>query len=306
MKILISGATGLIGSALSASLEADGHKVLRLSRGEAKRKIDPSFVQWQPDEGRFDIHEMEKLDGVQAAIHLAGENIMGRWTDEKKRRIRESRVRSTHLLAETLAKLPTRPQVLISASATGYYGHRGREVLREDSASGRGFLAGVCREWEDATSAARNAGIRTVHARFGVVLSRDGGALQKMLLPFQLGLGGAMGSGRQYLSWITLDDAVSALRFALDHSKIEGAMNTVAPNPVSNRDFAQTLAGVLRRPAVAPLPAFVLKLALGKEAANETLLSSQRAIPEKLQANGFAFQQPELENALREILTASY
>lgn len=305
MKILVSGATGLIGSALCASLEADGHKVLRLSRGEAKRKVDQSFVQWQPDEGRLDIGEMEKLAGVEAAIHLAGESVMGRWTDEKKQKIRQSRVRSTHLLAETLAKLPTRPQVLISASATGYYGHRGGEILREDSASGRGFLAGVCREWEDATLSARQAGIRTVHARFGIVFSREGGVLQKMLLPFQMGLGGPVGSGRQYISWVTIDDAVAALRFALENSKIEGPMNVISPNPVSNRTFAQTLAGVLRRPAVMPLPAFALKMALGKEAANETLLASQRAIPEKLQANGFVFQQPELEGALREILKST-
>jgi len=302
MKILISGASGLIGSALTASLESDGHQVLRLSRGAAKRKDDQSFVQWQPDDGRFEIGEMEKLAGVEAAFHLAGESVLGRWTNAKKIRIRESRIRSTHLLSETLAKLPTRPRTVICASAVGYYGHRGGEVLREDSASGRGFLASVCREWEDAAHATRDVGIRTVHARFGVVLSKDGGALQKMLLPFQLGLGGPIGSGRQFLSWISIDDTIAALRFALDNSKIEGAINVVAPNPVSNREFVKTLGKTLARPALIPLPVFALKIALGKEAANETLLVSQRAIPEKLQANGFEFQQPELDGALRHLL----
>jgi len=299
MKILISGASGLIGSALSASLEADGHLVLRLSREASK---DRDSIQWQPESGRFDIREMEKLAGVEAAFHLAGESVFGRWSDDKKTRIRDSRVRSTHLLSETLAKLPTPPRVLVCASAIGYYGHRGGELLREDSASGRGFLAGVGREWEDAADAAREAKIRTVHARFGIVLSKDGGALQKMLLPFSLGLGGPIGSGRQYLSWVGIDDVVGALRFALDHEKIEGAMNVTAPNSVTNRVFVQTLGRVLRRPAIMPLPAFALKLALGKEAATETLLASQRAIPEKLRANGFQFQQPELEKALSEIL----
>jgi len=230
---------------------------------------------------------------------------LGRWTNPKKIRIRESRIRSTHLLSETLAKLPTRPRVLICASAVGYYGHRGSEILREDSASGRGFLASVCREWEDSASAARDAGIRVVHARFGVVLSPHGGALQKMLLPFQLGLGGPIGSGRQFLSWISIDDTIAALRFALDNSKIEGALNVVAPAPVANRAFVETLGKVLARPALIPLPAFALKIALGKEAANETLLASQRAIPERLAAHGFQFQHPELEGALRHLLEAT-
>lgn len=305
MKILISGASGLIGSALSASFEADGHQVLRLSRADSKRRADTSHITWQPESGRFEISELEKLAGVEAAFHLAGESVLGRWSRHKKTRIRDSRVRSTRLLSETLARLPTSPRVLICASAVGYYGHRGGEILREDSASGRGFLASVGREWEDAAAAARQAKIRTVHARFGIVLSKDGGALSKMLLPFQLGLGGPIGSGRQYLSWIAIEDVTGALRFALDHKKIEGPMNVVAPNPVSNRTFTQTLGRVLRRPAIVPLPAFAVKIALGKEAANEMLLASQRAIPGKLQAAGFQFQQPELEGALREILETS-
>jgi uncharacterized protein (TIGR01777 family) len=302
MKILVSGATGFIGSALCASLENDGHGVLRLSRGEPKRKGDPSFVQWQPDSGRFDIAQLEKLDGIEAAIHLAGENVIGRWSEERKHRIRDSRVASTHLLCETLAHLPHRPRVLICASAIGYYGHRGSELLREDSASGKGFLAGVCREWEDAADAARGAGIRTVHARIGVVLGKDGGALQKMLLPFKLGLGGPVGSGRQYFSWITLDDLIAAFKFALRDEKISGALNLVAPNPVTNRVFAQTLGRVLRRPAVIPLPAFAARLAMGREAAGETLLISQRVLPEKLLAHHFQFEYSDLEAALRAML----
>ena len=299
MKILISGASGLIGSALSASLEADGHRVLRLSRSESKER---DSIQWQPESGRFDIRQMEKLDGVEAAFHLAGESVLGRWTPDKKTRIRDSRVRSTQLLSETLAKLPTPPRVLVCASAIGYYGNGGNRILRENCAAGRGFLAEVGREWEAAAQAARAAKIRTIHARFGIVLSKNGGALQKMLLPFSLGLGGPIGSGRQYLSWVGIDDVVGALRFALSNEKMEGAMNVTSPNPVSNRAFVQTLGRVLRRPAIMPLPAFALKIALGKEAATETLLTSQRVLPEKLRASGFQFQQPELESALREIL----
>jgi uncharacterized protein (TIGR01777 family) len=302
MKILVSGATGLIGSALCDSLESDGHTVLRLSR-EAPPPKDNSFVQWQPESGRFDIAQLEKLQGVEAVFHLAGESVIGRWSEEKKRRIRESRVESTHLICEALAHLPRSksggPRVFISASAVGYYGHRGSEILREDSASGKGFLASVCREWEAAGDTARAAGIRTVHARFGIVLSKGGGALSKMLLPFKAGMGGPIGSGRQYISWIALSDAVSVLKFALRDETISGALNTVAPQPVTNRVFAQTLGTVLGRPAVVPLPAFAARLALGREAANETLLASQRAIPEKLLAHGFKFEYSDLESALR-------
>lgn len=302
MKILISGASGLIGSALTKSLEADGHEVLRLSRSAPR---DETSVQWQPEAGRFESSEKQKLEGVEAAFHLAGENVFGRWTDEKKAHIRNSRVQSTRLLSKALAQLPERPRVLICASAVGYYGSRGDEVLREDSMAGTGFLAEVCREWESAADIAREAGIRVIHARFGVVLSKEGGALQKMLLPFKLGLGGPIGSGRQYFSWITTDDVIGALRFALDKEKLAGAVNLVAPEPVTNREFTQTLAGVLRRPAIMPLPAFALKLALNPESANETLLASQRAIPEKLLVNGYKFQHPNLANALSTILTTN-
>lgn len=298
MKILVSGATGLIGKALCDSLELDGHKILRLSR-EAPPPRDKSFVQWQPETGRFEIEQMEKLEGVEAAFHLAGETVLGRWTNAKKKSIRESRVESTHLICDALSNLPKRPQVLICASAVGYYGFRGGEVLREDSASGKGFLAGVCREWEAAADAARKAGIRTVHARFGVVLTKEGGALSRMLLPFKLGLGGPMGSGRQYLSWIAMSDTLAALKFAMMKEEISGALNVVGPRPETNRVFTQTLGRVLNRPAVVPLPAFAVRLAMGKEAADETLLTSQRAVPEKLQQHGFEFQQPELEGAFR-------
>lgn len=302
MTILISGASGLIGSALTQSLESDGHRVLRLTRSEPSGRSSRELVSWQPEIGRFEIGEMEKLQGVEAVVHLAGESILGRWTKEKKLQIRESRVRSTQLLSEALAKLPVQPRVLISASATGFYGNRGGEILHEDSASGRGFLATVGREWESAADAARQAEIRTVHTRFGVVLTPHGGALTKMLIPFRLGLGGPIGSGRQFISWITMDDAVGALRFLLENETLEGAVNVVAPQPVTNRTFVQTLGKVLGRPAFLPLPAFALRLAFGKAAADETFLASQRAIPEKLQAAGYEFQHPQLEPALRHLL----
>jgi uncharacterized protein (TIGR01777 family) len=305
MKFLVSGASGLIGTALCAALEADGHQVLRLSRQEAKRKTDKRLINWNPEDGRLDIAELEKLNGVEAVVHLAGESIIGRWTQSKKRSISESRVEGTRLLSEALAQLPKPPNVAVFASAVGYYGHLGSEVLREDSASGKGFLAGVCREWENAAHPAREAGIRTVNARLGVVLSGDGGALQKMKLPFQLGLGGPIGSGRQYISWIEIDDAVRALRFAIEEESISGALNVVAPNPVPNRTFAQTLGRVLRRPAIVPLPAFAVRLAMGKEAANETLLVSQRAVPEKLLAHGFTFQHTDLQSAMRAALASA-
>ena len=299
MKILVSGASGFIGSALTSSLEADGHRVLRLSRSEPKTKND---VQWQPQSGRFEIEEWEKLQGIEAAIHLAGESVFGRWTEEKKFAIRISRIASTILLSERLAKLPIPPRVLICASAIGIYGSRGNEILSEDSVSGCGFLPYVGREWEAAADPAREAKIRVVHARLGIVLSSDGGALQKMLLPFKLGLGGPIGSGRQYLSWISIDDVIGALHFALENENVIGAANFVSPSPVSNRVFVQILSGVLQRPALVPLPAFALRMALGKEAANEMFLGGQRVLPEKLLAHGFQFQHPELEPALRAIL----
>jgi len=299
MKVLISGANGLIGSAIVKSLEDDGHKVLRLTRSAPRNSLE---VQWQPEKNVFPPEERDKIIGIDAAIHLAGEPIMGRWSEEKKKRIYESRVASTKLLSETLAGLPQLPRVFLCASAVGYYGSCGDKILTEDSAPGDDFLAEVCRDWEDAADAARNAGIRVVHTRFSIVLSTGGGALQKMLLPFKLGLGGPLGSGEQYMSWITLHDTTRAVRFALDNEAVSGALNFSAPEPVTNRAFTRALGRAVHRPAVLPLPAFALRLALGTQSANETVLASVRAIPEKLTAHGFQFQHSQIDEALRQLL----
>ena len=299
MKVLISGANGLIGSAIVKSLEDDGHEVLRLTRSASRNSLE---VQWQPEKNAFPPEERDKIIGIDAAIHLAGEPIMGRWSEEKKKRIYESRVASTKLLSETLARLPQLPRVFLCASAVGYYGSCGDKILTEDSAPGDDFLAEVCRDWEDAADAARNAGIRVVHTRFSIVLSTGGGALQKMLLPFKLGLGGPLGSGGQYMSWITLHDATRAVRFALDNEAVSGALNFSAPEPVTNRAFTRALGRAVHRPAVLPLPAFALRLALGTQSANETVLASVRALPEKLTSYGFQFQHSQIDEALRQLL----
>ena len=300
MKILVSGASGLIGSALVESLEKDGHEIMRLSHSDSEG--DASIATWQPAAGKFPDEQKEKLHGVEAAFHLAGENVFGRWNEEKKRAIRESRAKSTQLLSEALTALSPRPRVLISASAVGYYGSRGAEVLSESSTPGTDFLAVVCRDWERAASAARDAGIRVAHPRFGVVLSKDGGALQKMLTPFKLGLGGPIGSGKQFFSWIALDDVIGGLRFLLETETTAGAFNFVAPEPVKNHTFARALGRAVQRPALIPVPASALELALGKESANQTVLASQRAVPEKLLAAGFQFQHAKLDDALHAIL----
>jgi hypothetical protein len=243
-----------------------------------------------------------ELEGHAAAIHLAGDPIAeGRWTEEKKQRIRESRVRGTTLLAETLARLDSPPRVLLSASAVGYYGDRGEEVLNEKSATGTDFLAGVCRAWEESASAAKAAGIRVVLLRFGVVLSGAGGALAKMLTPFKFGAGGKIGSGRQYMSWIAIDDAVGAIEHALAHEELEDAVNLVAPRAVTNGEFTKTLGGVLGRPTLFTVPAFAARLVFG-EMADAALLSSQRAEPTQLTATNYTFKYPELESALRHVL----
>ncbi len=301
MKILVSGASGLIGSALVQSFQNEGHEILRLSHSDSAG--DATTATWQPEKGEFPEAQKAKLKGVEAAFHLAGENVFGRWGEAKKQSIRESRVGSTHVLSEALAALSPLPRVLISASAVGYYGSRGAEALNENSAHGDDFLANVCRDWESAAEPARAAGIRVVHPRFGVVLSQDGGALQKMLLPFSLGLGGPIGTGKQFFSWMTLEDVIGGLRFVLDNENATGAFNFVAPDAVKNHTFVRVLGRVLRRPAIMPLPAPALALTLGKESADQTLLASQRAVPEKLLASGFRFQHPKLEDALRAILT---
>ena len=301
MRVIITGATGLIGSALVRSLLADGHTVTRLVRGGRKGSPSPGVadVEWDPERGSVDA---AALEGHDAAVHLAGEPVAeGRWTDEKKRRIRESRAQGTRLVAETLARLGRKPAVLVSASATGYYGDRGSELLTEESASGDDFLSEVCREWEAAARPAAEAGVRVVHPRIGVVLDADGGALPKMLTPFKLGVGGRLGDGHQYMSWITLPDVVGVIRRALDDEQMSGTVNAVSPQPVTNEEFTKTLGRVLGRPTIFPVPEFAARLAFG-EVADALLLSSQCVEPARLKAAGFQFADPALEGALRRIL----
>ena len=297
MRILVSGSSGLVGSALRPALAAAGDEVGRLVRPGTN--AGPLDVPWDPAAHRIDAAQLERFDAV---IHLAGENIAaGRWNDARKEAIRRSRVDGTLLLTRALAKLRNPPATFVSASAIGYYGDRGDEVLQETSQRGRGFLPAVCVAWESAAEPAEAAGLRVVHHRFGVILSQDGGALARMLLPFRLGLGGPVGDGRQYMSWITLDDAVGAIRHTLDSTSIAGPVNTVSPSPVSNRDFGRTLGRVLRRPAIAALPAFAARLAFG-EMADALLLASTRVVPGVLQATGYTYRHPELEMALRHVL----
>ncbi|HYP02686.1 MAG TPA: TIGR01777 family oxidoreductase [Pyrinomonadaceae bacterium] len=301
MKIIVTGSSGLIGSALVETLLARGDAVTCLVRGaaHARRADGAREVLWNPARGELEAAELE---GHDAAVHLAGDPIAeGRWTDEKKRRIRESRVQGTTLLAETLAKLKAQPRVLVSASAVGYYGDRGEEVLNEASASGADFLSAVCREWEASTEAAKVAGIRVVKLRFGVVLSGAGGALAKMLVPFKMGAGGRIGSGAQYMSWVAIDDAVGAILHALAHEELEDAVNVVAPRAVTNGEFTKTLGGALGRPTLFSVPAFAARLAFG-EMADAALLASQRAQPTRLIATNYEFKYPELEGALRHAL----
>jgi uncharacterized protein (TIGR01777 family) len=301
MKVIVTGATGLVGRALIRSLLSEGHNVTRLVRGGAQAFSAPGTraVHWEPEKGSIDA---KQLEGHDAAVHLAGESIAdGRWSDEKKKRIRESRVVGTRLFAETLASLKEKPKVLVSSSAIGFYGSRGGEVLREESASGEDFLSEVCREWEKATLAASQAGIRVVHLRIGVVLSADGGALQKMLTPFKLGVGGRIGGGQQYMSWITLDDLVGVIKRALADEQLRGPVNAVAPNAVTNEEFTKTLGHALGRPTIFPMPAFAARLAFG-EMADALLLSSARVEPARLNETGHEFKHPTLEGALRHVL----
>jgi uncharacterized protein (TIGR01777 family) len=295
-KALVSGSSGLIGSALCSFLAANGYQVTRLVRGAFSGEAQ---ISWDPDKPLAP----EWVSGFDAVIHLAGESIVGRWTDEKKAAIRHSRVAGTKNLAKALAEAPQRPRVLISASAIGYYGSRGQETLREDSPVGRGFLADVCREWEFATTAAGDAGIRIAQTRFGIVLSKAGGALAKMLPPFRLGIGGNMSNGRQWWSWIDLQDVVGAIAHVIKTSSLRGAVNVVSPNAVTNAEFTRTLASVLSRPAILPMPAFMARLALG-QMADELLLASQRVEPAKLLASGYSFQQPNLRQSLQTMLSA--
>ncbi|MEW6364957.1 MAG: TIGR01777 family oxidoreductase [Acidobacteriota bacterium] len=295
MRVLVSGASGLIGPATINYLQAAGHDVVRLVRTTSS----DTGVRWDPAAGKID---RAALHGIGAVIHLAGESIAeGRWTRRKKARIRDSRVRGTRLLCEALARLLDRPAVLVSASAMGYYGDRGDEVLREESPPGSGFLADVCREWEAAADPAREAGIRVVHLRSGLVLSALGGALARMITPFKLGVGGTIGDGRQYMSWVSLDDLVGVIRHALENEGLEGPVNAVAPNPVTNAEFTRALGKALSRPTVFRMPARIARLALG-EMAEDLLLASARLVPARLLACGFTFRHPDIESALRHVL----
>jgi uncharacterized protein (TIGR01777 family) len=293
-RILVSGISGPIGMALLPTLRQRGYAVTRLARGNA---AGPDQIAWDPSQPL----SPQSVSGFDAVIHLAGESIVGRWTDDKKKKIRDSRVQGTRHLAEALAKAPRRPRVFLSGSAIGYYGDRGDEILREDSASGTGFLADVCREWESAAQPAADAGIRTVHLRTGVVLSAAGGALPKMLGPFKMGVGGKIGSGRQWWSWIDVNDLVGAIHHILKTDLLQGPVNLAAPKPVTNAEFTRTLAAVLHRPAIFPMPAFAARLALG-QMADELLLASQRVEPSKLVRSGYPFQHAELRTALAGIL----
>jgi hypothetical protein len=293
VDVAVTGSTGLIGSALVASLERDGHRVRRVSR---RADAGPGTVRWDPERGELDG---AALAGVDAVVHLAGEGIGDhRWSDEHKRRVLDSRVKGTTLVAETMAALDPRPSVLVSASAIGYYGDRGDERLTEASPPGEGFLADVVRQWEGATGAAEAAGIRVAHIRTGLVLARSGGALAPMLPLFRFGLGGRLGSGRQWWSWISLTDEVAAIRFLLDHD-VAGPVNLTGPEPVTNAELTKVLGRVLHRPAVVPVPRFGPALVLGREAAEEMVFASQRVLPTVLRREGFSFAHPTLEPALR-------
>ena len=297
MHVLITGSSGLVGRALTEFLAASGDRVRRLVRSKPQRDRDE--LHWDPQRGVLDVRALEGLDAV---VHLAGENIAeGRWTAERKLRIRSSRVESTRLLAQAVARLERPPEVFVSASAIGYYGHRPNEILREDSHSGSGFLPSVCREWEAAVEPAERKGIRSVRLRFGMVLSANGGALARMVGPFCMGVGGTIGRGDQYVSWVALDDAVGAIHHALATEALAGPVNVVSPQSVTNRRFTKTLGRVLGRPTVVRMPAFAARLAFG-QMADELLLASTRVEPARLLATGYAFGYPELEGALQHLL----
>ena len=296
MRVLISGASGLLGTALTRSLRSEAHLTAALVRRPAAN----DEVQWDPRQPL----DPEKLKGFDAVVHLAGKNIAGVWTAKFKQEVLESRAVGTRTLATAVAESFRRsgqPKVLVSASGVGYYGNRGDEELTEESGPGRGFLAEVCKQWEAATNAARDVGVRVVSLRIGVVLARDGGALKPLLLPFKLGFGGSIGSGRQWWSWVALDDVVGATTFTLEHERIQGPVNVVGPSPVRNSEFVRALGSALHRPAVLPLPEFVVRTVMG-EMGRELLLTSANAVPKKLCEAGYAFRHTNLNDALRAAL----
>jgi uncharacterized protein len=296
-KVLLSGASGMLGAAIGRALKQRGTTVLKLVRREAK---GPEEIRWNPADGAGTnaVPEIGRLEGLMAAIHLSGANVSSRrWSDSYKREMTESRVGSTAVLARALASLKLKPETLISASATGFYGDRGDEILDERSAAGSGFFPELCTAWEAASRPAEEAGIRVVHTRFGVVVGPDGGILARLKPLFKLGLGGPLGNGRQWMSWVSEADLVSAVLFALENPGLSGAVNVVAPEPVTNAGFTRELAQALHRPALFPAPAFALRLAFG-EMADEALLSSTRAVPADLLAAGFVFAHRSLREAL--------
>jgi len=293
MRVLISGGSGMIGSALTDSLRADGVEVNHLVR--RKEKTSPGDVLWNPTTATVDVPAMEGYDAV---VHLSGASVaQGRWTSARKLVLRSSRVDTTRVLVDSLARLNQKPSVFVCASATGYYGSRGDEILMESSGNGSDLLGLICRAWEGEAARAMVSGIRTVITRFGIILSSKGGALPAMVAPFDFGVGGRLGSGKQWMSWITLEDVVAIIRAAIAEKSWAGPLNVVAPSPIQNADFTQVLASVLHRPAFFAVPAFALRIALG-EMADALLLSSQRVQPAKLQAAGYRFRQENLEAAL--------
>jgi len=303
MKILVTGATGLVGTALVAALARDGHMVCRLVRPATKTgggSPGTFDVAWNPETGELGGAAV----GAEAVVNLGGASIAGgRWTDARKKLLRSSRIDNTRALVTALRKMNAKPDVLISASAIGFYGNRGDEVLSEESAAGADFLAGISKDWEAEALRAEEIRTRVVLARFGVMLDKNGGALRKMLVPIKFGVGGRIGNGNQWMSWIALQDAVSALQFTLTNCNLRGAVNIVAPEPVTNSEFTKTLANTLHRPALLPAPGFALRLAMG-EMADALLLSSQRVVPEKLGRAGFNFKHPTLRRALHDMLVA--
>jgi uncharacterized protein len=296
MKILISGASGLIGTHLIPTLKAKGHEIYSLVR-KTPRGADE--IRWDAGTG-FSETEQIRLENFDAVIHLAGDNVASEnWSPEKKRRIRESRATGTRVLVDALRKTQTPPKIFVSASATGFYGNRGDEDLTEESPKGEGFLPDVCDEWEREAKKAEDFGARVAMLRTGVVLTKDGGALEKMLTPFKFGVGGTVGSGKQWMSWISLDDVLDIYHFVLENEGLRDAVNTTAPNPVTNEEFTEALGKVLNRPTILPVPEFAIKLLFG-EMGERLLLEGQKVLPKKLQDAGFEFKYPHLEEALKE------
>lgn len=301
MRVLVSGSSGLIGSALVTRLASEGHEVVRLVRGEATAADE---VRWDPAKGSIDLAGLQGAGPLDGAVHLAGEGIgEKRWSDEQKRRILDSRVQGTTLMAETLAALDPKPKVLVSGSAVGFYGLRGDEVLTEESASGDGFLADVTRQWEAAARPAEQAGIRTVLLRTGIVLSPKGGALGRLLPLIRLGLGGKLGSGQQWWSWISLEDEVRLITHCLEHDDIAGPVNATAPQPATNAEVVRALGRAAGRPTVLAVPRFALSLVMGGELTEEVVMAGQRALPTVAEAAGFTFTHPDLDSAARAVLS---